>query len=302
VRAKTQDPEHARRSVEASLDKDWLLGESRWWPANEGRPPLLRDGEIEPSEPWITTDAVSGGRGWMRQRLQPAGSKILLPTSWSLFFLISTVFPLAFPDKTPIDDQNLAIVLFSIAWILTLVPILSMSDGLENRARKKFDVYPFAFLPFLFGVMIFVLHIIIDSRLGWISYLCFLYSWALTISNLAQSVKPSSGRWLLPIKVEDVNLEILADGWERKSKVFRNGLIASWSEILDDYSADLVGISHGKHRFIAIVLRHRSGLIHDIFTSNFVENKLFTEIISKPPLTISGDAWPSNFIINFEEE
>ena len=150
--------------------------------------------------------------------------------------------------------------------------------------------------------MIFTLHIIIDPRLGWISYLCFLYSWGLTISNLAHSVKPPSGRWLLPIKVEDVPLGILADGWERESKVFRNGPIASWSETLDDYSADLVGISHGEHRFITFVLRHRSGLIHDIFTSNFVVNKLFAEIISKPPLTISGDAWPSNFIINFEEE
>ena len=302
MRAKPQDPEYSRQSVEASLDKDCLLGESRWWPASEGRPPLVRDGEIEPPEPWISTDAGSGGRGWMRQRLQPAGSKILLPTSWSLFFLISTAFPLAFPNKTPIDDQNLAIVLFSIAWILTLAPILSMSDGLENRARKKFDVYPFAISPFLFGMVIFALHIIIDPRLGWISYLCFLFSWKLTVSNLAQSVKTSSGRWLLPIKVEDIPQEIFADGWMRKSKVFRNGPIASWSGELENYSADLVGISQGKHRFIAFVLRHRSGLVHDIFTSNFVNNHLFTEIISQPPLTISGDAWPSNYIINFEEE
>ena len=86
--------------MQAARDSDWLAGEGRWYPASESVPESLAD-EANPPESWSVTDHRDGGRGWIRQRLQPLGPMILYTTAWAPFFLLASLVPLVFPGNTP---------------------------------------------------------------------------------------------------------------------------------------------------------------------------------------------------------
>ena len=113
------------------------------------------------------------------------GPRILYTSAWSLFFLIASIVPLIFPDKTPINDQLLAIILFSISWSLTLIPFLWFS----NANNEKFTLFPLDYISFCLGIIFFILHIIIDTKLGWIGFFFFFTAWFRTIRNIGDSLK-----------------------------------------------------------------------------------------------------------------
>ena len=119
-------------------DQEWLSGNPIWWPNSEENDKLFRFGEEIPNESWDFTTYDIGGRGWMRQRLEPVGPRILFTTAWSLFFLIASTIPLIFPNKIFVDDQNLAISFFLISWFLLLVPFLWFSNG----NSESFNLFP----------------------------------------------------------------------------------------------------------------------------------------------------------------
>lgn len=284
--------------MQQGADQDWLLGNPLWWPNSRSNQSITKLDEKNPPVSWDFTSPDIGGRGWMRQRLQPIGPQILFTTAWSLFFLIASAIPLIFPDETPIDDQNLAIIFFSISWILVLVPFLWFSNG--NSEGLNF--FPLEIIPFILGIVLFILHIIIDPKLGWLGYLLFSYSWFKTVNNISNSLSVNSARWLLPISISDFSDNIFNEGWTLLTKNFRNGLIATYSKNMAHYSAEITGLTRGNNKFIAFSIVYQGRIIHDPFNNKFLPSVELTRLLINPPLKISGESWPSNLIVIREEE
>ena len=277
-----------------------MRGQSLWYPASESTPEHLI-GEENPSENWDLASTSEVGRGWMRQRLQPLGPRILYTTAWAPFFFIASAIPLAFPGRTP-DDQLVAISLFSASWFLLLLGFRKLQDGLPIPVEgllKKF--YPFDILLMLPAAIFFLLHILIDSRLGWLSFLLFAIAQYRTIQNLISVAGENSARWLLPINPEDYSEAVLNDGWMGVSTNFRNGTLARWEGALPEYTANLIGVTRGDSSFVAFTLMHRVGTIHDAFSDTFVSDLRFASLLSSPPLLIAGEAWPERFLATTDE-
>ena len=123
-------------------DADWVHGRPEWWRSTAGKSPTKSYGafgapvdegveskpvpfqfhwEILPSDKWTLADTKTGGKGWIRQRFKPPARSILLPCSWSIFFLIATIVPLVFSGQTP-NDQFASIILFISTWSLLFIP------------------------------------------------------------------------------------------------------------------------------------------------------------------------------------
>lgn len=231
----------------------------------------------------------------MRQRLAPLGPRILYTTAWAPFFLLASVAPLAFPGRTP-DDQSVTTALFAISWALLLVPFLRLKDGLPNRASKSvLDLYPFDAPYIALGALIFPLHILIDTRIGWLSFAFFALAQYRTIRNFTDCAGRNTARWLLPIESDDFASEILAPGWVADSSAFRNGPLAHWGGALPDYAADLIGATRGDSTFVAFTLKHRGGTLHDPFSDHLVSDPAFEGLLASPPLVIGGEAWAERF-------
>ena len=285
-------------SMHPEDEKYWLPGNPQWWPNSVENHNTLRFNEEMPPASWHSTTSDLGGKGWIRQRLEPVAPRILFPTAWSLFFLIASSTPLLFPDKTPIDDQNLAASFFVISWFLLLMPFFWYS----NANNENFSFFPLEIISFILGLLLFLLHIAIDPRIGWFSYLLFIYSWISTVRNISDSLSINSARWLLPISKSDFPTEIFNDGWFLLSKKFRNGLIATWSKELGPYSGEITGLTRSYGNFLAFSLVYKNRIIHDPFTLNSDNNNLLKDVLEQPPLKILGESWPVNLIQIRDEE
>ncbi len=286
--------------MKGTRDSEWMRGQALWYPASESSPEHLV-GEENPGENWDIASISEVGRGWMRQRLQPLGPRILYTTAWAPFFFIASAIPLAFPGRTP-DDQLVAISLFSASWFLLLLGFRKLQDGLPIPVEgllKKF--YPFDIVLMLPAAIVFFLHILIDSRLGWLSFLLFAFAQYRTIQNLISVAGENSARWLLPINPEDYSEAVLNDGWMGVSTNFRNGTLARWEETLPEYTANLIGVTRGDSSFVAFTLMHPVGTIHDAFSDTFVSDHRFATLLSSPPLLIAGEAWPERFLATTDE-
>ena len=286
--------------MKGTRDSEWMRGQALWYPAGESTPEHLV-GEENPGENWDIASGSEVGRGWMRQRLQPLGPRILYTTAWAPFFLIASAIPLAFPGRTP-DDQLVAISLFSASWFLLLLGFRKLQDGIPIPVEgllKKF--YPFDIVLMLPAAIFFLLHILIDSRLGWLSFLLFAFAQYRTIQNLISVAGENSARWLLPINPDDYSEAVLNDGWMGVSTNFRNGTLARWEDTLPEYTANLIGVTRGDSSFVAFTLMHRVGTIHDAFSDTFVSDHRFATLLSSPPLLIAGEAWPERFLATTDE-
>lgn len=240
-------------------------------------------------------------RGWMRQRLEPLGPRLLLTTSWAPFFLVMSVATLLSRNPSP-NTQNIAAVLFAISWALLLIPFMKVRDVLPNRATSSpIDFYPFDSLFLVFGAVTFGLHILVDTRIGWLSILFFAIAQYRTIRNFTVCAGRNSARWLLPIQSTDYSPSVLASGWKADSKVFRNGPLAHWEGPLPEYAADLIGVTRGDSTFVAFTLKHRGGTLHDPFSEHLVTDSAFEALLASPPLLIGGEAWPDRFHPNYEQ-
>jgi len=164
---------------------------------------------------------------------------------------------------------------------------------------KKF--YPFDIVLMLPAAIVFLLHILIDSRLGWLSFLLFAFAQYRTIQNLISVAGENSARWLLPINSEDYSEAVLNDGWMGVSNNFRNGTLARWEGALPEYTANLIGVTRGNSSFVAFTLMHRVGTIHDAFSDTFVSDPRFASLLSSPPLLITGEAWAERFFATTDE-
>jgi len=302
-------------TMEASKDEYWLSGDPSWRPMSEGKSPTdWVDSEIEPNEQWSS---------WQRQRLKPMASRFIYGPSWSIGLLVASTFPLIFPENTP-DDQTVASVLFFSAFFVLLISatrIASMmpdGDGIQLLNWLWFgngysNITKTVGIPIL-GGLTFVAHIVIDARIGWISYGLFLALWYHLTFRVANSLMPSSGRWLIPLNTvfDDSKID---DSWQVVANGFRGGCLAS-KQLSEGRKLELHGVERGGEKFLALHFRHPSTLLFDPFVDASKIGKIenfglgecgpllegISEELVKPPIALVGVSWPTRFNYPEEEE
>ena len=302
--------------MEATRDSDWLVGDPSWWPHIEGLASSDLVGlEIEPSSLWD---------GWKRQRLKPMAQRFVYAPAWSIGLLFATIFPLIFSDDS-MSNQNIVSVLFLSSFVLLhLQPFRIASEmpggdgfkmlkwiwfggGFSNMSRTL----GFTFLGFFF----FICHILIDVRIGWISYLIFIFLWFHITLRAGNALIPSPGRWLFPLGQDKFDSSKLSSEWSISRERFFPGCLANYS-LNYGMELEIVGVRRREHRFLAFHLRHPSSLLYDPFVN--VEKipsiggfglgycgariDVRDELLSSPPLIISVADWPECYVRNSEDE
>ncbi len=294
-------------------DADWVHGRSEWWGSTAGRGPMKSHGvfgkeldegvektpvpekfhwEINPPPTWKLADKRKGGTGWMRQRFKPPARSILLPCSWSLFFLIATTIPLALPGRTP-NDQATALILFFCTWGLIFIPAWMAQNEMPRGGGWLIGKNTLGYL--CIGGIIFPLHIIINVKLGWVSFAFFCIAWYTQIRRFQEGFKAASNRWLLPFNPLEWEEDIINENWEIISIKWRNGPIAKHSIFP---GLELHGTHRGKDRFIALHYHGLEGWLNDPFTTQLQSEKIH-EFLKNPPIRLEGEQWTKKFLQNF---
>ncbi len=282
--------------MEASLDGNWLLGEPGWWGKAGGPAPDFLPGELSPPMSWVSTTPRIGNFGWCRQRLRPLAWPLLRPLAWAPLFLLLTAIPLAVPGKTP-DDQVVSAVFFSVAWGLVILPLL-FSRNSQPMSGGSLISLPVDWLSFASALVIFILHLVIDPMLGWISYGLFWLSYFRTIQLVQNAMMTPPSRFLLPIDPADWEGG-LEDPWEVSSERWSRNRIAS----ARFQNGDLVlsGSSRSGQDFLSLAFVHKSGFVHDPFHERLSKETGLADLLSKP-LPVVGRQWPALFLQSPEEE
>lgn len=301
--------------MEAALDEYWLSGDPAWRPLSEGKPPSdWVDAEIDPPEGWSS---------WRRQRLQPMAARFLFGTAWSIGLLLASTFPLVFPGNTP-NDQLVASLLFFSSFFLLLISATGIAssmpdgdglqlfkwlwfgDGTKNLTRT-------IGIPILGGVA-FVAHIVVDARIGWVSYTLFLALWYHITFRVANTLMPPSGRWIIPLK-GDFDDSGIDDSWQVVARGFRGGCLA-FKQLSGGRKLELHGVHRGGEKFLAFHFRHPSSLLFDPFVD---ESKIggvqnfglggcgqrlegIQKELTNPPIDLVAGSWATRFNYPEEEE
>ena len=144
----------------------------------------------------------------------------------------------------------------------------------------------------------FPMHIVYDSRLGWVSYALFWFAYIRTVQNVQHSMRVTPARFLLPVNQADwvggLNppWEVHSTSWARKS-------IASAK--VDSGRLVIAGASRSGQDFLAIAFVHDSGFVHDPFHVNLSSDQILSQLLESPP-TIVGTEWPRALLDYSEEE
>ena len=282
--------------MEASLDRDWLLGEPGWWGISEGSVPDYMPGEESPPMEWVSTTPSVGNFGWCRQRLRPLAWPLLRPLAWAPLFLLLSAVPLAIPGRTP-DDQTVSAFFFLLAWGLVILPLLFSRNSQPMSGRSVLSL-PVDWASLTIASALFSLHLVIDPRLGWLSYGLFWLAYLRTIQLVQTSMMAPPSRFLLPIRPEDWEggLDypwiVSSDRWSRNriaSASFQNGDLV------------LCGSSRSGQDFLSLAFVHKSGFVLDPFHERLSKEPGLVDLLSKP-LPVVGREWPARFLQFSEEE
>ena len=174
--------------MEASLDRDWLLGEPGWWGIVDGPVPDFMPGEGSPPMGWVSTTPSVGNFGWCRQRLRPLAWPLLRPLAWAPLFLLLSAIPLAIPGQTP-DDQVVSASFFLLAWGLVILPLLFSRNSQPMSGRSVLSL-PVDWASLTIASALFSLHLVIDPRLGWLSYGLFWLAYFLSLIHISEPTRP----------------------------------------------------------------------------------------------------------------
>lgn len=283
--------------MDATLDGYWLLGDPQWWGLENELPPDYRKGELIPNNKWTYTTPRLGNIGWIRQRLKPLAHKLLFPMAWAPFFLILTIIPLAIPGKTP-DDQVVSLVFFLVSWFLIVYPLLDSRDS-QSSHINDFLSLPIDWNLLFLGIIIFPVHIIIEPRIGWISYSIFCIAMYRTFMLTQEMMKIPPSRFLIPVDKKNWNGANLSEDWIIESNIWRVGVIAR--AVCSDGSLVVSGIRRSKFEFISIAYVHKTGFIQDPFFKRNEENLLLNNLLENP-FPIISKSWPKRFLVPGEEE
>ena len=152
-------------------------------------------------------------------------------------------------------------------------------------------------LYFSTGILFFILHILINPIIGWISYSFFCTAWFSQILRFQSGFKVPSNRWILPFEHSEWRREILGKNWEISSVKWRNGPLAIHS-IID--GLELHGTSRSGEQFIALHFHGREGWLNDPFTKQMESEKIHNFLIT-PPIKSGGKMWNSRFLQRIKE-
>lgn len=292
-----QDPSTLANSMEVGLDHQWLVGEPRWRRLpDDSSQQDTKGGELSPPESWLSTTAQEGGKGWARQRLQPVAPSILMPIAWSPLFLLLSAIPLILPDRLPADDQSVAALFFTMAWILILVPLYLVRSS-QPMSEDALLSLPFDWATFAGASVIFALHILVSPILGWISYALFWVAWLRSFRQIEQILQIPAARWLLPIDQSAWNSSSqLPSEWQVISERWTTGTIA---RVDCEYGhLAIAGASRGSDRFLALALLDSAGFVHDPFSDGPVGKALAISLLAQPPIADLGLEWPERLLVD----
>ncbi len=282
--------------MEASLDRNWLLGDPGWWNLQGEQAPDFMPGELAPPLEWVSTTPRVGNFGWCRQRLRPLAWQLLRPLAWAPFFLLLAIVPLAFPGRTP-DDQVLSAIFFSVAWGLVFLPIL-FSRNSQPMSDNSLLSLPLDWNSLAIASILFSLHILVDVRFGWLSYGIFWLAYIRTIQLVQAAMMTPPARFLLPVEPEDWEGS-LEGPWVVSSAKWSRNLIASAD--FSNGKLTLTGSSRSGQDFLALAFIHKSGFVHDPFHERSSDEPGLSELLSTP-VPVIGRAWPEKFLQFSEEE
>lgn len=227
--------------------------------------------------------------------MRPLAHSLLIPLAWAPFFLLIAAIPLAIPGITP-NDQAISIAFFTVAWSLVIIPIL-FSRNSQPMSGSSFFSLPVDWASLTFALSLFPLHILIDSRLGWISYFFCWLAYLRTIRLVQIAIITPPARFLLPIDHIDWEAalespwEILSEKWSNKelaSANFPNGQLV------------ISGFSRSGQDFLSLAFVHRTGFVKDPFHESMSSETGLVDLLSKP-LPVIGREWPERFL-HFSEE
>ena len=282
--------------MEAGLDRHFLLGEPGWWKNSDELPPDFKSGELSPPLPWVSTTPRVGNFGWCRQRLRPLVWPLLKPLAWAPLFLLLSAIPLLLPGRTP-DDQGTSMFLFSVSWGLVALPILFARNA-QPMSDESLLSLPLDWFSLLLASAIFPLHLTIDPRIGWASYLLYWVAYFRTVQLVQAAMMTPPARFLIPIEPEDWPGEISPD-WVVSSPKWSRKRLASAD--LPNGAAILSGYSRSGQDFLSLSFVHESGFVQDPFHDSSPGGPELSELLADP-LPIVGREWPSSLIISSEEE
>jgi len=282
--------------MEAGLDRHFLLGEPGWWKNSDELPPDFKSGELSPPLPWVSTTPRVGNFGWCRQRLRPLVWPLLKPLAWAPLFLLLSAIPLLLPGRTP-DDQGTSMFLFSVSWGLVALPILFARNA-QPMSDESLLSLPLDWFSLVLASAIFPLHLTIDPRIGWASYLLYWVAYFRTVQLVQAAMMTPPARFLIPIEPEDWPGEINSD-WVVSSQKWSRKRLASAD--LPNGAAILSGYSRSGQDFLSLSFVHESGFVQDPFHDSSPGGPELSELLADP-LPIVGREWPSSLIISSEEE
>ncbi len=281
--------------MEASLDRQWLLGDPGWRGGGEIAPDFF-PGELSPPMEWVSTTPRIGNFGWCRQRMRPLAWSLLRPLAWAPLFLLLTAIPLAIPGMTP-NDQGMSAAFFSIAWCLVILPILFSRNSQPMSGRGLLSL-PVDWPSLAIASTIFPLHLILDPLVGWLSYGMFWLAYIRTIQLVQEAMQAPPARFLLPIQPKDWEGG-LESPWEVASEKWSRKEIASAN--LPNGRIVLSGSSRSGQDFLSLAFVHRSGFIHDPFHERSSKEPGLSDLLSVP-IPVVGREWPTQFLQPQEEE
>ena len=303
------------------MDRHWLRGDPAWWP-------LSRDADdadgLAPEERPHETAAPSAWIGWKRLRLRPGLPRLVFPASWSIGLLALSTLPLVFPDNTP-DDQTVSLALFLLGWLLLwMTPVKvanSQPDGRPGRVLLWLlfgggsSTLARTWALALAGLISFVLHILVDVRIGWLAYALFLLLWLDQLQRIAGLLAHPQNLWVLPVVAGELVTDSFGPEWVAEHPRFRRGPLAV-RRLADGRRLELRGLTRSRCDFVAMQLRHPSGLLLDLFVDSdsvpgfnwlglggvdMRAEGLQAELLSPPP-GLPATVWPARFVSPAEEE
>lgn len=277
------------------MDRHWLLGEPAWW-GSKSDPPDFRTGELSPEESWVSTTPRIGNFGWCRQRLRPLAWPLLRPLAWAPFFLIMAAVPLALPGRTP-DDQLTSLLFFSICWTLVIIP-LSLARNSQPMSSGSLLSLPVDWYSLALASVIFPLHILMDAKIGWISYAIYWVAYLRTIHFVQAVMIVPPSRFLLPLSPKDWEGD-LENPWKIFSKKWSSRKLASVK--LTNGEIVLSGAHRSGQTFLALAFVHVSGFLQDPFHEGLSKEPGLSDLLSKN-LPFTGREWPNYLLPVTEEE
>ena len=265
---------HASHNIMGDDRDKWLELDSNWKPVGPEKTDFHADNDRFPSSEW---------EGWFRKKSRNPGAALLFPIAWSAFFLLIAPLPQIASGFTP-DDRTASAALFLTAWVLVVIPLISTGSLARHPLNSHvLDIYPLDMPSMALASALFLLHVLTNPILGWMSYLVFWYSWLKAVRNLSAATHYSAGAWLKQIDPANYSKLQLSSDWGLTENFFKAGILGTGPSLSANSILVIEGIRREESAYISIAVLHRSGYRHDPFQER-LEPERIDELLRSPPV------------------